>query len=150
MFGVPHAMFSIESPPIRGGTPPDRDLARRLRHACLGAGATCSRVELWRGLGWVFSGQAAGREFEVYFSRYPNGRTLLAVAPLEANGFLARVFGTGRPARDGDLLFTLCEAIHAHLSTRKDVTDLRWTVGSSLERPHQFPTPRQFPWPTAV
>lgn len=150
MFGVPHAQFATDFPPVRGGLPPERRLARGLRHACVLAGAHCSRAELWRGLGWIFSGEIRGREFEVYFSRYPNGRTLLAVAPLEANGFLTRVFGPQRPTRDGEHLSTICEAIHAHLSAHKAVSELQWTVGGPPERSRHFPTPSQFPWPAMV
>ena len=150
MFGVPHASFATDFPPSSGGLPPERRLARGLRQACTSAGAICSRIELWRGLGWIFSGEIRGREFEVYFSRYPNGRTLLAVAPLGANGFLTRVFGPDRAARESEYLHSVCEAIHSYLAAHRDVAELRWMVGGLPARSRQFLTPTQFPWPTTA
>jgi hypothetical protein len=126
---APHALFESIARVENSAEPPDAALAESLVSACQRAGFACSEVDLWRDVGWTFDANVGAARFEIYFSRYREPTTLLAVAP------------QGRQSGGDGHLLKLCSAVHDELARSAAIRNLRWMLGGPPERVAHVETP---------
>ena len=91
-----------------------------------------------------------GTPFEVYFAEYGIENEpgwLLAAAPVNQPGALARLFGRKAPHVVPELR-ALSVAVHEILSAHPCISNLRWFLGGPPERVPSYASPQELAWPS--
>jgi hypothetical protein len=149
MSGVPHSSFVAAFPvDAEFDHPAGAAFARELERELKARTFSVSEFDNWRDCGWVVNVTIGGKPFEVYFAEYEcSDRTgwLLAVAPLDQPGALARLFGRKSQNVVSELQ-SLTWAIHKILSTHPSVSNIRWFLGGPPEKVPSYASPQELVW----
>ena len=151
MTAVPHSAFVASFPmDAEFDHPPGAALARALESGLRERSFNVSQFDNWRDCGWVLNIAVDGKPFELYFTAYGNASEpswLLAAAPLNQPGALARLFGRKAPDVIPELR-ALSVAVHELLSAHPSVSDLRWFLGGPPDKVPSHASPQELAWPS--
>lgn len=146
MTAVPHSTFLGSFPNDSAfDNPAGASFARNLESGLRGRAFAVEEFDCCRDCGWVVYVQVGGKSFEVYFAQYgeePKGGWLLAVAPLNQPGALARLFSRKAPPVAAELQ-SLAIAVHEILSTHPAVSGIRWFLGGPPGKVPSYASPHE-------
>jgi len=142
---VPHVLLEFAD---RGDADrlPGEGLSHQLHDACRQHGFAVSEVDAWRDSGWCFRAIDGEQEFEVFHSAYGDGHLLLAIAPPDPPGLMARWRGK-RAAPVGPSLRRIAQIVHETLEDPSEVSRARWMFNGPPEAVQQYASPDLLPWP---
>lgn len=144
MTAVPHSHFVASFPKdAEFDHPAGASFARELESGLRARSFDVEEFENWRDCGWVVYVTVGKKLFEVYFAEYGEKNQpgwLLAVAPLNQPGALARLFGRKVPTVAAELQ-SIGVAIHEILSAHPAVSKIRWFLGGPLETVRSYASP---------
>ena len=151
MHPVPHSNFDAHLDLVTGEPhPPGAALAKRLEDGLREHLADVGAPENWRDCGWSIDVQCAGLRLQVYFAPYSKeGSWLLAVAPLDQPGALARLFGR-KAAPSAAALQQVCMLVHNILAGVPQVQNIQWMLGGPPEKVPHVQSPAALPWNAAL
>jgi hypothetical protein len=146
MIAVPHSSFlGSFLKDLEFDRPAGASFARNLESGLRDRAFAVEEFDSWRDCGWVVYVQVGGKSFEVYFAQYgeePQSGWLLAVAPLNQPGTLARLFGR-RATPVAAELQSLAIAVHEILSTHPAVSGIRWFLGGPPDKVPSHASPHE-------
>ena len=146
MTAVPHSSFVALFP--KDGEfdhPAGASFARTLEDGLRSRSFAVKEFENWRDCGWVVYVSVGEKMFEVYFAEYGKENQfgwLLAVAPLNQPGALARLFGR-KAITVATELQSISAAVHEILSTHPAVSKIRWFLGGPPEKVPSYASPNE-------
>ncbi|WP_129647622.1 hypothetical protein [Peristeroidobacter agariperforans] len=146
MTAVPHSSFLASFPKdLEFDHPAGASFARELESKLRSRSFSVEEFDNWRDCGWVVHVQVREKLFEVYFAEYGEESQqgwLLAVAPLNQPGALARLFGHKAIPVEAELQ-SLAVAVHEILSAHPAVTNIRWFLGGPPEKVPSYASPHE-------
>lgn len=147
MHPVPHATFEARLERTSGEShPPGEVLAIKLEGSLRDQFAEVGAHENWRDCGWSVDVECDQLRLHVYFAPYSSKSTwLLAVAPLNQPGLLARAFGP-RPSLAASALQRVSATVHTVLAGIPLVGEIRWMFGGPPEKVSHVANPSELPW----
>ena len=146
MTAVPHSSFFGSFPKdAEFDRPAGASFARDLENGLRGRAFAVEKFDNWRDCGWVVCVQVGAKPFEVYFAEYGEESEncwLLAIAPLNQPGTLARLFGR-RTTPVATELQSLAISVHEILSTHPTVSGIRWFLGGPPDKVPSYASPHE-------
>jgi hypothetical protein len=146
MTAVPHSSFVASFPmDAEFDHPAGAIFARELASGLRARAFSVEEFDNWRDCGWVVYVTVGEKRFEVYFAEYGEENQsgwLLAVAPLNQPGALARLFGRKALTVAAELRSISC-AIHEILSAHPTVSKIRWFLGGPPEKVPSYASPHE-------
>ncbi len=148
---VPHAAFmAVFAADSEFPHPPGASFARSLQAHLRSHFTSVADFDNWRDVGWSVEIRLGEKAFEVYFAPFgPEGRWLLAVAPLGQPGAIARFFGKKAEPSEAELK-SLSKEIHALLSSTSGIADIQWMFGGPPGKVPGVNDPAQLGWQIAL
>lgn len=152
MHPMPHASFEArwEQHPSPEAHPPGKTLAHELEAALRERFTLLGGPEIWRDCGWSIDiqGEEEGPDLQVYFAPYTSEtRCLLAVAPLNPAGWLARLLGRGGAPVRAETLQRVCAVVRAVLCKEAQLRHIEWMLGGPPGKVPQVASPAELAWP---
>ena len=145
---VPHLTFEGALPQDpECEYPPGASLARMWESHLRAQFESVESFDNWRDVGWRIGMQINGASFEIYYALFQpdQGLWLLAIAPRDQPGFIARLFGS-RPAEDTATLRSICMEIHSAVLKTPGLSRVQWFFGGPPGKVSSVCGPEQLPW----
>jgi len=121
--------------------PPGAGLARALSAALAEGGWEVEELENWRDSGWSVRCRRGAADVEVVVAATGEPHAwFLQIAPYDAPGALARLFGKKQASADAEHLLAVSRLAHATLESR-GFRDLRWKWNGYPDAAQSTPVP---------
>ena len=125
--------------------PAGASFARELENGLRTRSFSVDEFDNWRDCGWVVHVSVGEKTFEVYFAEYGEENHpgwLLAVAPLNQPGPVARLFGRKVPSVAAEL-HSISAAIHEILSVHPAISKIQWFSGGPPGKVPSYASPHE-------